>query len=142
MNFAAVNGRRVSRYYITLSATIGSRCALPLDLRSTRPSRTMATKTAICSEGEDGAELQRKVEPLLVDGGGQWTLSQSRKGLERQIRFKTFKKTWVCPPCRNRESHLWFYYNVVRRASGTLTRLYAGVHGCCGKQECKGETSS
>lgn len=97
MNFAAVNGRSVSRYYITLPATIRSRCALPLDLRSTRPSRAMATKTAICSEGEDGAELQRKLEALLVDSGGQWTLSQSRKGLERQIRFKTFKKTWVHP---------------------------------------------
>jgi len=57
----------------------------------------MASKTAIYSEGEDGAELQRSVEPLLVDGGGQWALSRNGKGLERQIRFKTFKKTWVCP---------------------------------------------
>jgi pterin-4a-carbinolamine dehydratase len=47
-------------------------------------------------EGERANELRRLVGALLVDGGGRWTLSKSGKGLEREVRFKTFKKTWVC----------------------------------------------
>ncbi|MCJ1366075.1 hypothetical protein MMC16_005200 [Acarospora aff. strigata] len=54
----------------------------------------MAHNAATYSEGEDVAQLQREVSPLLVDGGGQWNLSASGKGLERQIQFKTFKRTW------------------------------------------------
>ena len=56
----------------------------------------MASRVAIYSEGEKGEQLQQTVDMLLTDGGGKWTLSQSGKGLERQLQFKTFKKTWVC----------------------------------------------
>ncbi|KAF8524948.1 pterin 4 alpha carbinolamine dehydratase-domain-containing protein, partial [Trichophaea hybrida] len=31
---------------------------------------------------------------LLVEGGGKWHLTSTRKGLEREFHFKTFKKTW------------------------------------------------
>ncbi|KAI9783541.1 MAG: hypothetical protein M1839_003711 [Geoglossum umbratile] len=48
----------------------------------------------IYSEGESSGELQGIVGALLVDGGGRWTLSKNRKGLEREVGFKTFKKAW------------------------------------------------
>ena len=33
--------------------------------------------------------------PLLTDCGGKWTLSKDGKGLERHLKFKTFKRTKV-----------------------------------------------
>lgn len=58
----------------------------------------MASRKVIYSEGEDVVELQRTVQSLLAEGGGHWKLSGSGTGLERQLQFKTFKKTWVCTP--------------------------------------------
>ncbi|KAI9848586.1 MAG: hypothetical protein M1837_007255 [Sclerophora amabilis] len=48
----------------------------------------------VYSAGENVEELAHDLQPLLVQGGGRWKLSESRKGLERLFVFKTFKKTW------------------------------------------------
>ncbi|MCJ1394445.1 hypothetical protein MMC18_007323 [Xylographa bjoerkii] len=37
----------------------------------------------------------KELEPLLGDYGGKWTLSKDGKGLERHLKFKTFKRTRV-----------------------------------------------
>lgn len=57
-----------------------------------------STSTPIFSQNEDPEVLQKALESLLVDknGGGKWRLSKDCKGLERTIKFKTFKTTWVC----------------------------------------------
>lgn len=49
------------------------------------------------SEGSDELVLGRKLEPLLVSGGGRWILIPSGEGLERSFKFRTFAKTWVGP---------------------------------------------
>lgn len=55
----------------------------------------MADNLPIFSEGEEVETLSEKVSSLLVIGGGRWTLSKDRKGIERDFQFSTFKKTWV-----------------------------------------------
>jgi hypothetical protein len=37
----------------------------------------------------------KDLTPLLKSNGGKWALTESRKGVERTFKFKTFKKTWV-----------------------------------------------
>lgn len=66
--------------------------------RSIQAPNMTASKAITYSETEDMGQLQQlqpSVSALLVDGGGRWTLSLNRKGLERQFHFKTFKMTWV-----------------------------------------------
>lgn len=45
------------------------------------------------SPGADAEALVRETTALVDDG--RWTLWNEGKGLERTIRFKTFKTTWV-----------------------------------------------
>ncbi|KAI9859700.1 MAG: hypothetical protein M1824_003672 [Vezdaea acicularis] len=54
----------------------------------------MPDNLPIFSEGEEVETLSEKVSSLLVIGGGRWTLSKDRKGIERDFQFSTFKKTW------------------------------------------------
>lgn len=47
------------------------------------------------SNGETSHQLQPAVHALLKDGGGEWSLSDTGLGLERQISFPSFKRAWV-----------------------------------------------
>lgn len=52
----------------------------------------------------------KDIQPLLRSNGGKWTLIESGKGLERNFKFKTFKKTWefmniVAAECAVKKHH-------------------------------------
>lgn len=53
------------------------------------------TDVASFAPGEDGPHTLSLLTPLLRSNGGRWQLTDTGNGLERNFRFKTFKKTWV-----------------------------------------------
>ncbi|MCJ1394537.1 hypothetical protein MMC18_007416 [Xylographa bjoerkii] len=67
----------------------------------------------------------KELEPLLGDYGGKWTLSKDGKGLERHLKFKTFKRTRtfieaVCQKAADSRHHPE-WANVYNRAFIRLT---------------------
>lgn len=62
-------------------------------------SRTMSSSstapTPSFSSNYDPEQGARDLAPLLAGEGGKWALIESGKGVERNFKFKTFKKTWV-----------------------------------------------
>ena len=50
------------------------------------------------SANSDVSTLTQELTPLLITGGGHWSLIQSGEGIARSFKFKTFKKAWVCYP--------------------------------------------
>lgn len=73
----------------------------------------------VFSEGEDPAKMQEALGELLIDdngsggGRGKWKLASEGKGVERVVKFKTFKTTMVSLFCA-------FLY---RRVGGSLSFL-------------------
>ncbi|KAB5540517.1 hypothetical protein GE09DRAFT_258602 [Coniochaeta sp. 2T2.1] len=74
-------------------------------IHTTKPAMTMTTDDSQQQSGmttpvfsKDVADvdaLSRKVEPLLTQNGGRWTLANGGEALEREFRFKGFGKCWV-----------------------------------------------
>jgi hypothetical protein len=62
---------------------------------STRRMSTQPTPTF--SSNYTPEQGTKDLFPLLKSNGGKWLLIESGKGVERSFKFKTFKKTWVCP---------------------------------------------
>lgn len=61
-------------------------------------SRTYSSKSRShlsISPGHDKEEISNRLDSLLDDSGGRWTLTSDGKGLERAFHFKTFNSTWV-----------------------------------------------
>jgi hypothetical protein len=58
------------------------------------------SRKPIFAPGADESQLEAELTPLLIgreEGNGQrWVLSREGNGIEREFRFKTFTKTWVC----------------------------------------------
>ncbi|MCJ1431147.1 hypothetical protein MMC27_000498 [Xylographa pallens] len=81
---------------------------LPLKHNMSAPISRPVSTTPILVPNTPIAEL----EPLLTAHGGKWTLSADGKGLERSVKFGTFRRTRVClrgwarrkSVCRNEES--------------------------------------
>lgn len=48
------------------------------------------------SPGTNEAAVTSALGPLLASSGGRWTLAADGEALERNFKFKTFAKTWVC----------------------------------------------
>lgn len=48
------------------------------------------------SPGSEGQATEAALTNLLAEGGGRWTLAADGQGIERNFKFKTFTKTWVC----------------------------------------------
>ncbi|WEW59730.1 4-alpha-hydroxytetrahydrobiopterin dehydratase [Emydomyces testavorans] len=49
----------------------------------------------VIAEGQDEAAVRAGVEALLTRNGGLWQLTADGRGIEREIRFKTFSRTWA-----------------------------------------------
>jgi len=54
----------------------------------------MSTSTLSISSNSDAAQVRAALSPLLESSGGRWGLSVKNNGVEREFRFKTFKRTW------------------------------------------------
>lgn len=59
-----------------------------------RDQSTDGSTGPLCSAGNDEAHIVQAVQQL----SGRWTLTEDRKGLRRDFKFKTFKVTWVSQP--------------------------------------------
>ncbi|KAL1838726.1 hypothetical protein VTJ49DRAFT_2263 [Mycothermus thermophilus] len=62
------------------------------------------------SPGSDPESLQPALTPLLTSNGGRWTLARDGEALERELRFKTFARTWdfmtaVALQCKLKNHH-------------------------------------
>jgi hypothetical protein len=85
--------------------------------RSTTISSMPAATDIRVSDGEPDASAIIEQATALIEKRG-WILCADGRGLEREIRFKTFGKTWVsvlerCPmangPCSPSEFHVLVY---------------------------------
>lgn len=66
----------------------------------------------------DVQALEKELDALLLGGygaggsessGGRWRLTESGKGIERNFRFKGFKKTWVSVPLVFHSVYFYFF---------------------------------
>lgn len=67
--------------------------------RALAPNPTIRTMSALppslaISASSDPTALKAALPPLLRSTGGSWALSPAANGLERDFKFKTFKRTW------------------------------------------------
>lgn len=79
-----------------LRASLTSARAALLQRSYTTQPATMPVEVEY-SAGEDAKQMAEQLKPLLAENGGRWTLTEDGKGLERDVKFKTFKTTWVSP---------------------------------------------
>lgn len=62
--------------------------------------RVMSTSTQLnstplnISSNSDPVLVTESVKSLVSETGGRWSLTRNSDGLEREFKFKTFKKTW------------------------------------------------
>jgi hypothetical protein len=67
-------------------------------LMSTDPSASSSASlpsNLTISSNSDPEELKALLKPLLRENGGVWTITAKGNGLEREFKFKGFKKCWV-----------------------------------------------
>ena len=62
---------------------------------SSRPYSSQVRSQLAVSLGQDEDEIVSRLDSLLNDVNGRWSLTNDGKGLERTFRFKTFNSTWV-----------------------------------------------
>lgn len=80
-------------------------------LQSTIVRHISAMPSAKFSPGSEGPVMEAALTDLLAEGGsGRWTLTADGQGIERNFKFKTFTKTWVCP-----SNNLASLYQIFRR---------------------------